>query len=157
MVVVTNRKRIGQGKLKRNLRAGVVPHRMAGRLVVDHVNFVFGPKAEATLVPGRLCVRYLVRGRVALQCIHPCKIEMKRWDVACTVTLEPDRFAARKRNREPVAEATNASHRTEVMVKRPVLQHQDYDVLHILNGSGRIIGRDRLCLRQQATQRGRQP
>ena len=46
-------------------------------------------------------------------------------------------------HRARIAEAAHAAERAEVVVERPVLLHQDDDVLHVLDRSGDDVGLDR--------------
>jgi hypothetical protein len=57
--------------------------------------------------------------------------------------LVEHRLAGGQRGRPGIGETAHAVQRAEVMVEGAVLLHQDYHVLHVRDGAGGVVGRDR--------------
>jgi hypothetical protein len=77
-----------------------------------------------------------VRRGVEVQSVHPIHVETKRWDFSRAVALVPDRLSALERNDEPVAESADPSHRAEAVVERTILEHEDHDMLYVVDCPG---------------------
>src|SRR4051794_3598027 len=120
VVVVAKSEGLSQGELKGNLLARVVTHRMTRGLVGAQRELELGPVAVLALVPGRLRRIELVRCAFGFDRIHPMLVQVERRDLARTVALVPDRFAAFEWNRKPVAKTAHAPERAEVVIKRTV-------------------------------------
>ncbi|MCY1413629.1 hypothetical protein D9M71_290620 [compost metagenome] len=157
MVVVAEGEGVGQGEMEGNLRTRVIAHGMATGLAGVQVDLELRPEAVAALVPGSLGIGEAVGGGMDLERVHPGHVQAKRGDFPAAVALVPDRFATGQRNREAIAKAAHTLERTEIVIERAVLQHQDHHVLYILERAGAIAGIDRQGLanrRWQGGQRG---
>jgi hypothetical protein len=67
----------------------------------------------------------------------------ERGNLFLAIGLEPDGFAARKRNRMSVAKAPHTAQCAEVVIERPVLLHQDHDVPDVFDRSCARCARER--------------
>ena len=134
VVVVADRERVGQRVLVRQVLASVVGHRLDA--LVGH------PLVVAPAVPGRMPVVPAVRrvGQEHLADVRHLGPERQEYVVA--VRLVPDRVAGGQRHRTGVAEAAYPAQRAEVVVERPVLLHQEDDVLDVLDRPVLVVGRD---------------
>src|SRR4249919_1132438 len=61
-------------------------------------------------------------------------------EIAGIGRLLPHGSTRRQRHRARVVKAANTSHRAEVVVERPILLHQDNDVLDVSDGPGAVVG-----------------
>jgi len=59
------------------------------------------------------------------------------------VGLVPDALAGGQLDGARVAEAAHAAQRAEVVIEGAVLLHHEDDVLHIFNGAGAVVSRNR--------------
>ncbi|MNX84863.1 hypothetical protein D3C86_1166800 [compost metagenome] len=135
VVAVAQREGVGQRELERDFGLLEVAHRRIG--------LVARPLREAATVPGVLAVDPRVRRaahalRVALALVQVVGHEQ----LAVGVGLLPHAAPAGQRNAEAVAETAHALEHAEVVVERPVLLHQDDDVLDVLDGAGLVVGRN---------------
>ncbi|MCY1231714.1 hypothetical protein D9M72_441740 [compost metagenome] len=135
VVAVAQREGVGQRELERDFGLLEVAHRRIG--------LVARPLREAATVPGVLAVDPRVRRaahalRVALALVQVVGHEQ----LAVGVGLLPHAAPAGQRNAEAVAETAHALEHAEVVVERPVLLHQDDDVLDVLDRAGLVVGGD---------------
>ncbi|MNQ75757.1 hypothetical protein D3C85_905620 [compost metagenome] len=135
VVAVAQGEGVGQGRLIRQLRFLVVAH---GKRAL-----VARPLIVATAVPGVLAIGPVVRCLTCAQRVAFGLVQVVGQDRCVRlVDLLPDVASLGQRNREAIAEATHAHQRTEVVVERAVLLHQDDDVLDVLDGAGLVVGRN---------------
>ncbi|MNQ74095.1 hypothetical protein D3C85_888470 [compost metagenome] len=127
MIAVRQSEGLRQGELEGDILAAIMAHRILG--------LEPGPLAQPPLPPGRLSVREAVRGAGNLHGVGPRRIQVEGRDVLLSVRLAPHLLAARKRDRMAITETAHPPHGAEVMIERPVLLHQDDDVLHVLDGA----------------------
>ena len=70
-------------------------------------------------------------------------------------SLIPDRLTVGQQYWPGIAETADAAHGAEVVVEGAVLLHQDDDVLHVADGTGAAVRRDRQGLANAGGQHGR--
>jgi hypothetical protein len=105
--------------------------------VLASIHRSYRPPSKAWWPSFQPCARSLYELQTELVRVGP-----ERQHVLGAVGLVPHRLAAGQRHRVPVAETAYPAQRSEVVVERPVLLHQDDDVLDVAQGSGTAVRRD---------------
>ncbi len=109
---------------------------------------------DHAFVPGQLSIRQAVgRALHAHGGEGAARIEVKRSDdtllrAFAPAALKPDGLTVqactgRHRDGEAIGEPAHAAQRAEIVVERAIFLHQHHDVLHVLDGPGHAVGRDR--------------
>ena len=125
VVVVADGEGVGQGVVEGDVRTLEVRHR--GGALGRHP-LVVAPAREHRVRGVPVVGQVLDEGQAEVGVVGA-----ERQHVLRAVGLVEHRLAAGQRRRVRVAEATDAAHRAEVVVERPVLLHQDHDVLDVLD------------------------
>ena len=135
VIVVADGERFGQRKLERDVLALVMAH--------GEARLVPGPFVDPPLAPRRLRILEAVGGHRHEQRSRGRGVEMERWNFAYPVRLVPDALAIGEWDRMRVAKAADALQRSEIMVERAVLHHQDHDMGDVVDAALRSIRRNR--------------
>jgi hypothetical protein len=137
--------------MERNVAAIDEGHRLDVALGRD-------PAVIVAVVPGVVLVRPVVRHVVRELEAQERRRWVERQQRAGAVRLLEHRVAGGQGHRARIAEAADAAQRTEIMVERPILLHQDDDVLHVLDRARHDIRLDRQGapdgFRERGTKRG---
>ncbi len=102
------------------------------------------PIVVAAAIPGGMAGRPMMVEALHHREIAGGDVDRERRDeAALPVGLAPHRAAAGQDHRIGIGEAAHACHRPEIMIERPVLLHEDHDMLDIHDRAGGIGGRRR--------------
>jgi len=125
---------VGQRVLIRQILPGVICHRR--HTLVRH------PLIEAPFVPRAMTVGPAVRWIGQERLTEILHVGTERQQVAVAVGLKPHRFSRRQLHRPRIREPTHAAHRAEVVIERPVLLHQEDDVLDVGDAPAAVVRRN---------------
>ena len=135
VVAIADGERVGHGVLERDVAAGEVAHRLLGlgrHVVVPHA-----------VVAGAVVADPAVVQVPRVLGVHLRRVHVERQQVAEVrpgrVRLLEDGGAVRVLQRLLVREAAHALQAAEVVVERPVLLHEDHDMLEIADRAGEVM------------------
>jgi hypothetical protein len=147
VIGIADGKSVGQCVVKRDIRTGEMGH--------GHGALGRYPLIVFAIVPGAMG-RGPVVGKVFKE-LQPERSSgrMKGQSItAVGIGLIKDRIAGRQSNGSRIGKAAHTIQRTEVMIERPVLLHQDDDVLDVRDAASLVGRAHRQCFGNTRRKRG---
>jgi hypothetical protein len=135
VVGVADGERVGQRVVERDVAPGQMRHR--GGALRGH------PLVVLPVVPGLVLVRPAVREILEKDEPEVGRVGMKRQQGGRAVRLVEDGLARSDTRRPRIAVPAHAPQGAEVVIERPVLLHEDDDVLDVLERPGPVVRRER--------------